>query len=452
MALDSESLSEFRARLKEALTGHRDDWQESRRLVASEAFGATLARLARAIESSTLPVALREALAGALRRETATNVQELDGTLLKRLTGLPPTKALRALCLMFGLGERPAPPVSAWSADQIEAYVRRQANPFDLLLETDVPSVLELGAGDLSFAAALVEQYLPELEKHAKDLTVHCVDRLRPGSQAGGQYHADRERLDRLSANPSVHLGFRFWGGQDMFEMGAVRGIWPRYTIATCQAPPNPTVAYEPSRLSPAVIQEYLRRTKGEFKVIREKGEEMLEVRHAGRMLLFPPWKFDIRGPSALLDLMSQYGRFCVIAAVDAEVFWELLAQLLADPEVRPRDRIFTPAVIAEVFGKVAHTLNALPVGQGIVLSDHIQLREEIPRVLERDSPRPEGGLSPSAKGGQSPRYRFRYAEIRRGALFPAVPAGRTARMFPTMTEEAAPWFLILVPEEILAP
>lgn len=465
MALDPQTLSDFRSRLQETVNGHRDEWQESRRLVVSTAFRETLSRLASAIDSSSLPLALREALVTALRQDPGRGVHELDGAVLKRLTGLPPTKAVRALCVMFGLGQQPAPPMSAWPASRIESYVRRHANPFDLLLETDVASVLELGAGDLSFSADLVAQYLPALERDAKELTLHCVDRLHPGSRVGGRYHADSQRLDYLTGHPSSHLRVRLWSGQDMFDLGTVRGILPCYTIVTCQAPPNPTVAYEPTRLSPAVIRDELRRTKGDFKVIREEGEEVLEVRHAGRVLLFPPWKFDISGPLALLDLVSRSGRLCVLSAVDTEVFWELLAQLMADPLARPQDEIFTPAVIGRVFGEVATALNALPVGHSLVLSDHAEMRKEIPRSLEkRDSPRPgdtkntKRGDSPFSetpfleKGGQSPRYRFRYVEVRRGALFPGVPASQTAKAYPTMTEEAPPWFLILVPEQIGVP
>jgi hypothetical protein len=58
--------------------------------------------------------------------------------------------------------------------------------------------------------------------------------------------------------------------------------------------------------------------------------------------------------------------------------------------------------------------------------------RQDIPRVL----------------GSQRDRehYGFRYVEIRRGALFPGMPAGRTAYVFEQMTRETAPWFLTLVP------
>jgi len=40
----------------------------------------------------------------------------------------------------------------------------------------------------------------------------------------------------------------------------------------------------------------------------------------------------------------------------------------------------------------------------------------------------------------------FRSVRIRRGATFPGIPSGSTARKFSGMVEEAPPWFLTLVP------
>jgi hypothetical protein len=71
-----------------------------------------------------------------------------------------------------------------------------------------------------------------------------------------------------------------------------------------------------------------------------------------------------------------------------------------------------------------------LAVGEKAVLSD---VRQDIPRVL--------GG-----EGQRGETYGFRYVEIRRGARFPGIPAGRTAYLFDQMRLEAAPWFLTLVP------
>jgi hypothetical protein len=437
MVPDQQLLSSFRARVKASQEAHREAWADSRRLIAADNLRMTLSSLIAAIQaSSALPEMIRGALIEAICHGAATRVQDLDNEALKALTGLPPAKALRALCLFFEVAAAPDDPTSALTASAVEDFVRRHTNPYDLLAEADVSSVLDLGAGDLTFAEDLVSRYLPMIEERGKTLTVHCVDRLRPGSKVGGLYHADPDRLARLRHHPSPHLEFRFWGNQDMFDLREARGLMPKYTVVTCQAPPTPTVAYEPSRLSPSVIRDHLVNTKGEFRIVREGGEEALEVRHAGRTLLFPPWKFDVRGPVALLNVLSRRGALCVLSAVDSEVFWELLSQLLDDQNVRPQDTIFTQARIPDVFGALGSALVSLPVGASMVLSDRMALRDEIPE-----------GQNESLRDGR--RRRFRYVEVRRGALFPEVPASRTAKMFKDMTEEVPPWFLVLVPEEL---
>ena len=69
-------------------------------------------------------------------------------------------------------------------------------------------------------------------------------------------------------------------------------------------------------------------------------------------------------------------------------------------------------------------------IGQKMILP---KVRQDIPRVLDDEDRRGET-------------YGFRYVEIRRGAHFTGVPAGRTAYLFDQMKLEAAPWFLTLVP------
>lgn len=220
-----------------------------------------------------------------------------------------------------------------------------------------------------------------------------------------------------------------------MFDLGGVKKILPSYTMATCHAPATPTIAYEPTRLSPSVIEAHLRETKGAFRKVRVEGEEALEVLHEGKSLLFPPWKFEVKGPLALLNLMAGKGRLCVLGAVDNEVFWEILAQLLAEERYRPPDLIFTPSNLPEIFGSLYSRLSALPIGQAIVLGDLADLRPALP---------PAQG----ARVLQTGRVRFRYVEIRRGAVFEGQPAGRTARLFKDMKEEVMPWMVILVPDE----
>ncbi|HKW86966.1 MAG TPA: hypothetical protein VJM82_07840 [Nitrospiraceae bacterium] len=434
---DPKLLSEFRERLTRCREANRDTWESSRHLVGRSHVQTTLKRLTAAVEaSSSLPSALRNQLIDVLHKRTANRIQQLPGERLRQLTGLPPTKAVRALCILFGLAHQgsSAGPLSAISAAEVEQFVRTCRNPFDLLHKAERASLLDLGAGDLSFASELIEQYLPLLQERQQDLTVHCIDRLRPGSKLGGPLHPDQDRLRRLR-QPTRGLQFQFWGDQDMFDLGKVKGLLPHYTIITCHAPATPTFALEPSRLPQPIIEQHLRKTKGAFRKVRVEGEEALEVLHGGRTLLFPPWKFEIRGPLALLDLLSRRGKLCVLSAVDTEVFWELLSQLVADPRMRPPDTIFSPTIIAELFGPLYASLSALSVGECVILSDLTELRQDLPRVLE--------GLD-----AQDRRYRFQYIEVRRGAVFEGVPCSQTARLFKDMTEEPPPWFLVLVPAE----
>lgn len=319
--------------------------------------------------------------------------------------------------------------MSSVSSETAERSLRGHHNPYDLLLDAESPSLLDLGAGDLSFAEELTQQYLPRIRQQRKTLTVHCVDRLQPGSQFGGPLHAPPRRLKMLRTQEG--LQFEFWGGQDMFEAVTLNEALPRYTLATCHAPANPTFAYEPTRVAQGTIERHLRLTKGEYRVVREAGEAALEVQHGGRALLFPPWKFEVRGPLALLDLMRRRASAVVLSAMDQDVFWEVLSQVIADPRVRPHDTIFTPAVLPDLFGEVYRKLTALPIGSPVSLADLATLRMDIPASLE-------------AAGAS---YGFRYVEVRRGALFGGLPAGLTANRFGSMKEEAPPWMLVLVPD-----
>ncbi|HEX9743113.1 MAG TPA: hypothetical protein VGA17_10015 [Nitrospiraceae bacterium] len=315
------------------------------------------------------------------------------------------------------------------SCETTEQFLRGHHNPYDLLLDAESPSLLDLGAGDLSFAEEVTTHYLPRLRQQQKTLTLHCVDRLQPGSRFGGPLHAPPQRLKMLRSQEE--LRFKFWGGQDMFEAVNLNTALPHYTLVTCHAPANPTFAYEPARVSRAAIERHLRSARGEYRVVREDGEKALEVLHGGRALLFPPWKFEIRGPLPLLDLMRRRASVVVLSAMDQDVFWEVLSQVVADPLARPRDTILTPALLPGLFGDVYAKLTALPIGSPVSLADLTRLRDDIPAVLD-------------AAGAS---YRFRYVEVWRGAVFGGLPAGQTARRFGSMKDEAPPWMLVMVPD-----
>lgn len=437
MTSHAQVLADFRSQITRLLQERDAQWQASRRLVGVDRLGATLKRLLEEARRVEIPIPVRDAIEVALKQGEAATLQELIGPRLKELTGLPPTKAVRALCVWFDLVESPTSqwPLPLLSHETVSTFIQQHDNPFDLLLKADMASLLDIGAGDLFFASELADQYMPRFQQQGRQLTLHCLDRLLPDSKLGGPLHPGHQRLDALRTKPG--LSFQFFRDQDMFaseELIRAGRMAPRYTIVTCWAPATPTFAYEPTRLSVDVITGELRRTKGSFRQTRFEGETALEVQHGDRALLFPPWKFEIRGPLALLDLMSRLGVLCILGAVDNQVFWELLAQLLEDERYRPHDLPFTVQTIPNVFGEAFNRLGSLEVGDTLNLTDVGPIRAQLPRVL------------PIRSGAMGP-YCFSSIQIRRGAVFPNVPASSTARRFRDMVEETTPWFLCLVPE-----
>ena len=133
---------------------------------------------------------------------------------------------------------------------------------------------------------------------------------------------------------------------------------------------------------------------------------------------------------------MATRGALCVLGAVDSQVFWEILSQLIEDSRVRPANVVLSEQNIPDLFGRTFDQLSALPEGGRCNLSDLTALRRNFPSVLPAPSGRTAG-------------FRFRQVTIRRGALLDGLPASSTARRFQDMKEETAPWFLTLVPELI---
>jgi hypothetical protein len=427
--LDPVVLSQFRKRLHDAVDSANETWTMSRRLVLEEVAPRTIQQLRAALAQSQMDAGIRESLLSALLPGETAGLKGISGDLMRTITGLGATKAVRSLCVLVGLGaEEPEPADSSLSPPDIEAFLRATMNPYDLLLAVDRPSVIDFGAGDLMFEEQLVAQYLPRIKQTGKTLVLHAMDRLDPG-QGSELVQAEQDRLRRLRQQSSSHLRFRFSGNEDMFDLLASQ-TGRRYTIAVCHSPASPTFAYEPSRLASKVIDRHLRETKGEFRRARRGGKDVLEVHHGQEWLTFPPWKFDVYGPLALLDLLSRSGKLCVMGAVDMEVFLEILSQLLPDDSARPPDVFFTEQNAEKFFGSAFAKLSRLAVGERAVLD---VIRPAIPRVL-----------GPAGDRGET--YSFRYVEVRRGALFAEVPAGRTAYVFDQMTREAAPWCLTLVP------
>lgn len=432
---EHETITAFRRTVNRLAQESGGRWEASKRVHEASVFPSIFEQLIQASQKATIPPAVKDLLDRSLNRGQAKEIQELDGPGLKALTGFPPSKAFRALCIYFGLIQGLAArwPVPNIADEEVDRLIRQSSNPFDLLLQSSVASVLDLGAGDLSFASELADQYLPFLKTQERDLILHAVDRLDPGSKLGGPLHPGRARIAALQERPG--LAFRFYGNQDMcdlHDLDEAGKLAPRYTLVTCWAPATPTFAYEPARLTEAVIQEDLRRTKGTFRQIRFEGESALEVQHGERALIFPSWKFEIRGPLALLNLLARRGVVGILGAVDSQVFWELLAQLLEDPRYRPADLPFTPSNLPEIFGDVYRRLAGLQSGEILSLADSAPLRAALPA-----SPTVEADGTPTS---------FRQVLIRRGAVFPGLPASSTARRFSEMVEESTPWFVTLVP------
>jgi hypothetical protein len=429
-------LADFRSQISRRLQHRPRQWETSRRLIEASHLSTTLHRLLERVRTSDLPPVLREAILTALNHGNAERMQQLSGPGLKTLTGLPPSKALRGLCVFFDMVESSP---SRWQtptlgSERVAVFIRNHTNPFDLLVDAEVASVFELGAGDLSFATELAEQYGPQLHRQNRTLTLHCIDRLHPRSKLGGPLHPPEPLLERLRCRPDV--SFRFLPDQDMFNYEHLVGagtLAPRYAITACWAPATPTFAYEPTRLSAEIIQQQLAHTKGHFRPTRYGGEAALEVQHRDRTLLFPPWKFEIRGPLALLNLVARSSCLGVLGAVDTQVFWEMLAQLLEEERYRPKDQPFTPNNLPAIFGHIYDRLLALAIGETLELSTCATLRARLPQAL------------PGRPGEDS--LTFCSVVIRRGAVFPSVPASSTARRFSDMVEETPPWMILLVPD-----
>ncbi|MGC4097694.1 MAG: hypothetical protein QM706_11300 [Nitrospira sp.] len=432
-----DPLGEFRRRVSLRARQHPGQWEASKKLMEAHAFPSTIVHLCESIRDKDLPAPVKEVLQCLFEGHTPRRVQDLDGERLKSVTGFPPAKALRALVIFFEMVPVAA---SKWpsvhlSSDEVYTAIRNLTNPFDLLRHTDVASVLEIGAGDLSFAEEVVDLYSSELQQQHRPFVIHCVDRLDPRSQLGGPLHVNPERLLKLQRTEG--LSFSFFGNQNMFELEQLdeqESLAPRYTIATCWAPATPTFAYEPTRLSAALIRNELERTKGAFRQTRFEKEHALEVHHAGRSLLFPPWKFEIVGPLALLSLLARRGALCVLGSVDAQVFWELLAQLLEDPRYRPPEELFNTVNLPRIFGEIYDVLAELPIGESIDLADVAPLRRH---YLQAGPSAFKDGLAGHFLG----------VRISRGATFSGIPASSTARKFASMTEEVPPWLVTLVPD-----
>ena len=426
---------QFRREIQNSRESYSHHWEASRKLLAPQSFSALLPVLIKSIEQAPLEPDIQQRLVGVLHQfDQQTKNHEVHQT-LKELTGLPPSKAVRSLIVWGILAvEEQQMNAAALSPKELENILRETENPYDVLLQSHSPSLLDIGAGDLSFEQELVEHYVPLLRAQSKPLVLHAFDRLAPGSQVGGIYHKNEERDCYLKSLVQAQVHYKFWGGVDLQQFGHDKEVLPRYTMCTCHAPANPTFSFEPSRLEPDVITNQLQATRGQFNFSRLDGEKVLEVSHQGRTLTFPPWKFSIIGPLALLQTMGNRGQVGILSAIDDEVFWEILSQLIEDDAYRPLNQLFTQDNLATVFGDIYHELSSLPAGAKIDLSTLVTLRTQLP-------------LQTATSGKRNRPINFRYVEIRRGAVWEGTPSSFTARQFSQMKEESTPWWIIFVPD-----
>src|SRR3989454_1005954 len=278
MPPDQRVIADFRRRLREAVENNREAWAASRRLVAPSAAAETLQRLQAAVAGSSLDPEIRQALLQVLGPAHHDGLQAIPQEGLRELTGLNPTKAVRNLCLLLGVGAGAveAGPVSSMAQDQVEAAVRSHDNPFDVLLEADMASVVDCGAGDLTFAEKVVEQYLGPLERTGRVLILHAFDRLNPPEPFRAFRQAGRRPPQQLRWRPSPAPRFRYDGNRDMLDIASWRQDCARYTIAVCNSPATPTFAYEPARLGDDAIRAHLRQTKGELGAATVRGRAVL--------------------------------------------------------------------------------------------------------------------------------------------------------------------------------
>ncbi|MFA9561451.1 MAG: hypothetical protein ACERKU_03880 [Nitrospirota bacterium] len=429
-------IQELRLRVKESRESYPHHWEASRKLMNQESLSTILPALIQSIQEASLVPSLRKCLIEVVKQFGQQKKTRQMHQTLKELTGLPPSKAVRALVVwgVLAVGEKEKGATEDLSAEELENRLRDGRNPYDILLHSQTPSLLDIGAGDLTFERELVNQYIPQLRSHNKMLRLHAFDRLTPGSRVGGVYHKNPDHEEYLKSFPAKELKYQFWGGMDLEQFRRAKGALPRYTMCTCHAPANPTFAYEPSRLESSLILKHLQSTRGHFHPGRFEGEAVLEVSHQEKILTFPPWKFNIIGPLALLQLMGERSRVGVLSAIDDEVFWEILSQILADHQFRPRNKIFTKDTIPEVFCEVYKELSSLSIGERIDLSKIAELRDPIPfraKPLEKTSKF----------------SKFRYVEIRRGAFWEGIPSSFTAKQFSQMKEESTPWWIIFIPD-----
>ena len=97
--LDSQ---EFRKRIQETRESYPHHWEASRKLMTSEFLSATLPALIQYIQTASLMPSLQERLIEVIQQFGHQKKTRQVHQTLKELTGLPPSKAVRAL-IVWGI-------------------------------------------------------------------------------------------------------------------------------------------------------------------------------------------------------------------------------------------------------------------------------------------------------------------------------------------------------------
>ena len=103
MTSHAQTIADFRSQVSQLLQERDKEWEASRHLIEAGRLVPTLKRLVEEAKRTELPPTVRDAIIAALKQGEAERIQDLLSPRLKELTGLPPSRAVRALSVWFDL-------------------------------------------------------------------------------------------------------------------------------------------------------------------------------------------------------------------------------------------------------------------------------------------------------------------------------------------------------------
>ena len=178
-------IQEFRTRVKACRELFPHHWEASRKLMNHDSLSTILPALLQSIQEASLAPRLQKSLIDVVQQLGQHIKSKQIHQTLKELTGLPPSKAVRALIVwgVLAIDDIDQGETEDVSVKELESLLRESRNPYDTLLRAKTPSLLDIGAGDLTFEQELVDQYVPQLRSENTKLRLHAFDRLTPGSR-----------------------------------------------------------------------------------------------------------------------------------------------------------------------------------------------------------------------------------------------------------------------------